>query len=306
MKKTLLIASIALFWGSVLSAQVVPNGGFEVWTSHGSGTFELPDFWNTTDSISLAYTGGFSHSAIKETTDLHGGSFALRLTGWQSPLGPAPGAATNGEINTSNFTIIGGTPDTVRHAKLNGFYRFTPAGTDICSVIVSLLRWNSSTNMRDTIAGGEFSANSTTGGAAYAPFTVNLSYQDWINNPDTMVILITTAPLQIGSGTVGTTLLIDDLSFTGVVGINELESVVRKAEVFPSPASSFITIRVELKRAIPLHYSIYDVRGKQVFSDVLEPYETRVNVSYLPAGNYKLQLMEGAKTAYSTGFVINR
>lgn len=307
MKKTLLVLLTIILWGAVVSAQTVPNGGFENWTASTTGTYayELPDSWKTTDSASLAFTFGFSHSAEKDTFT-HGGDYALKLTGWITSLGTVPAAASNGDIDILTLSIIKGSPDTVRHAKLNGFYSYAPVGGDTCYIIVSLMKWNTATSSRDTIGYGQFTANSATPGPGYAPFTVNLAYNSWTEYPDTMVILLLTSPLAIGSGHAGTILYIDDLSFTGVVGIDEVQSNINSVDLFPSPASSTITIRVDLKKTTPLHFNIYDIRGKHVFSDVLEPNETSVDVSHFPVGNYKFQLMDGSKQVYSSSFMINR
>ncbi len=307
MKNSLLISLFIILSCGGISAQTVPNGGFENWTSVTTGTypFETPDFWKTTDSISLAASLGFVHSVVKEATEVHGGNYALKLTGWSALGSPVPAAASNGDIDIATLSIVKGTPDTVRHAKLNGHFKYIPIGSDTCDVMVSMLKWNSLTNSRDTIGYGKFSTNSATSGTNYSPFEITLDYSS-TDKPDTMVILILTSPLLIGSGHVGTTLYIDDLSFTGVVGIDEVESIINTVELYPSPASSMITIRVDLKKPTPLVYSIYDLQGKYVVSEVLEPFETRVDVSQLPAGNYTLNLMDGTRRAYFTSFLIAR
>lgn len=309
--KKLFIVCLSLFLSAnLLTAQTVPNGGFEDWTANTSGTYayELPDQWKTTDSASLAVTGGIVHSAIKETSLVHGGSYAIKLIGWPTPFpnSNAPGAASNGDIDISTLSIIKGTPDTVRHQKLNGFYIFTPVGGDTCHVIATLVKWNSTTNMRDTIAIGEFSTNDATGTTAYSPFSVDFNYMNWTDNPDTMVVLLLTSRLNVPSGNPGTTLYVDDLSFTGVVGIDDITSNINSVKLYPSPASSIMTIKVDLKQARNLHYAIYDISGKHIFSDVIEPNETRLDVSNFAPGNYSLHLMDGSKKAYSTGFIINR
>ncbi len=160
--------------------------------------------------------------------------------------------------------------------------------------------------MRDTIGYGEYSASTATSGTNYSPFTINFAYNSWTLFPDTMLILATTSPLAIGSAHAGTVLFIDNLSFTGVVGIDEIASNINSVQVYPSPASSLMTIRVDLKKSTPLVYSIYNLQGKHILSDVLEPYETHVDVSQFPAGNYTLRLKEGTQTAYSTNFMISR
>ena len=308
MKKLALFAILTYLSTGFMSAQTIPNGGFEDWTANTTGTYayEMPDFWKTTDSISLAASLGTIHSAIKEGSEIHGGSYAIKLIGWLALGSPVPGAASNGDIDITTQTIIKGTPDTVRHRVLNGFYRYIPIGGDNCYIIATLLKWNSTTSQRDTIAFGQFTTNTASGGLGYSPFTIDMAYNDWTQNPDTMVILLTTSPLLIGSGNFGTVLYVDDLSFTGVVGINGPESIINTVDVYPSPASSMINIHVDLKKIKPLQFNIYDLSGKHIFSDVLEPNDTRVNISQYPAGNYRLNIMDGSTNIYSTTFMISR
>ncbi|HNS11480.1 MAG TPA: T9SS type A sorting domain-containing protein [Bacteroidia bacterium] len=308
MKKITLLTILTFLSISFTNAQVIPNGGFENWTANTTGTYayEMPDFWKTTDSVSLAFTAGLMHSAVKESSEIHGGSYALKLMAWTAVGSSVPGAASNGDIDVATQTIIKGTPDTVRHRVLNGFYRYIPAGSDDCFIIATLVKWNTLTNMRDTIAYGQFTTNTASGGTGYSPFTIEMSYNDWTQNPDTMVILITTEQLQIGSGTLGTVLYVDDLSFTGVVGIDSPESLINSVDVYPSPAASMINIRVDLRQAKTLQFNIYDIRGRHVYSDVLEPNDTRVNISQFPAGNYRLNIMDGNTKLYSAPFVISR
>jgi len=307
MKKLILTSLLFLFFVSGTFAQAIPNGSFENWTTYTSGSyvFETPDGWKTTDSITLAASAGFMHSAVKESAEVHSGNFALKLIGWTALGSPVPGAASNGDIDIGTLSIVKGTPDTVRHAKLLGQYRFEPIGGDTCYIMVAMMKRNSITNQRDTIGFGQFTASTASGGTGYSPFEIILNYNS-TEKPDSMLIVLLTSPLRIGSGHVNTVLYVDNLSFNGVVGIDEIETNINSVELYPSPASTQMTIRVDLKKPVALIYSVHDVKGKHVISDVLEPYETSVNVSGLPAGNYTLNLLQGNARVYSTNFMINR
>src|SRR5437588_3176387 len=119
-----LLLLIIIFSFSIQSkGQNVPNGDFENWTSYGSGIdiYEKPDYWQTTDSFSILQG---MHSVTKDSlaADVHSGSYAMRLTPFTYAIFTIPGVASNGTINPTTLTIIGGTPDTVRHAMLSGWY----------------------------------------------------------------------------------------------------------------------------------------------------------------------------------------
>lgn len=312
MKTTSLFFALCFGLTVAVQAQNVPNGNFENWTTYtgsssaGPFSYELPDGWKTTDSISMAFTFGFTHSVVKESSEIQSGSFAMKLTGWSALGSPAPAAASNGDIDISTLTIVKGTPDTVRHATLNGHYRFAPVGGDTCYIMVSLLKWNTTSNQRDTIAYGQFQTDQATSGTVYSPFEVTLGYRSAIN-PDTMVMLITTSPLMLGSGHAGTVMYVDNIFFSGVVGIDEVSSIFKDIRVYPTPAKEVLHIRAELKSPAQITYRIYDLNGRIMTSDLLEPLETAVDIRQFPAGNYSLQLTDDSNNKlYSTQFPVIR
>jgi hypothetical protein len=120
-------------------AQNVPNGDFENWTNYG--LYSYPNLWRTTDSASASQVSGASHSVLQDSTpaDVWTGKYSMKMQSW-SYLGLAeePGAATNGTLNTNTYAFEGGTPDTVRHLVLTGWYLYSPAGGDSCTVSVTL------------------------------------------------------------------------------------------------------------------------------------------------------------------------
>jgi hypothetical protein len=289
-------------------AQDVPNGGFEDWATYtgsgssGSFNYDLPDFWKTTDSVSMA-NGPFQQSAIRETANVHGGSSALRLKTWPLniplPLNlPVPGVASNGSINTTTLSIIGGTPDTVRHRKLTGFYRFIKAGSDTASIVVGLYKYDTGTNTRKTVAAGTLKISDATAGTAYVSFDLDFNYIEGYK-PDSMLMYIATGPLAINSGTVGTELWIDDLAFSGTVGIDELASPVKNLSVYPQPAARDLNVSFELERPLQLEARLLDLSGKLVLSQTLDANRVRLDVSLLPAGNYLLNLVDERGQAVS-------
>lgn len=307
MKKILYLLSALLCLSGINAfSQGIPNSGFEDWStftgnsSLGTFTYDLPNNWKTTDSVSYAF--GITHSAVKETSIVHSGSAAIKLSGWSFLGNAAPGAASNGDIDVTTVSIIKGTPDTVRHARMLGYYQFSPVGGDTCFMYCAMMKYNTVTGLRDTIGFGMFSTTSAAG--SYTPFQADISYASSAT-PDSMLILLTTSPLKLGSGHVGTTLYVDDLSFAGVVGVEELSGLIKNVDLYPSPASSVLNIRTELSRAATLTYRIFDSTGKFVSSDLLENGITTVDIRNLENGNYYLQLYtEKNERVYSSLFPV--
>jgi hypothetical protein len=297
MKKLLLFSSLIYFFVSNSQAQNVPNGGFENWTS--AGLWENPDFWQTTDSFSITQSG--MHSATKETVDIHGGSYALKLTPFTYiAVLQVPGVASNGKINTTTLSIIGGSPDTVRHATLNGWYKYAPVSGDSCSISVSLFKWNGTS--RTLVASGVF--GTPVAASSYTQFSINLNY-DTTLTPDSMLMTIFSSPF--GASHLGTVLLVDDLSFTGVVGIEENSPAEKSVNVYPIPASNEIHIAVNNLNMPNASVEFFDVLGNKVLSSELKTDNSTVDISKLENGNYFFSILDERKNQVAKGkFSVNK
>jgi len=290
----------------------IPNGDFESWTTKvgtdiigGTYNFDEPDFWKTTDSIAMAVSVGAVHSAQK-STNFHGGSFAISLTGWNAFGQNAPGAASNGDINVTTVSIVKGTPDSVKHNKLTGFYQFTPVSGDTAVIDCSLLRYNWTTSTRDTMAYGHLEI--TTATAAYTLFDLPLIFRDTTVAPDSMVILLSTSPFKLGSGHAGTNLLVDDLAFIGIVGVDEPSNPVHSVNIYPSPVNNLLNVDLKLDRSVQLQYDIYDLSGRIILNGKIESEKLSVDVRSLAIGNYMIVLndSQNQKRYFSSKFSIER
>ncbi len=280
------------------SAQNVPNGSFDNWTSFGF--YEVPDSWNTTDSVSL--TQG-SHSATKETVDFHSTPYALKLFPFNSFIGTIPGVASNGKLNTSTLSFTGGSIDTVRHQTLNGWYKYSPVSNDSCSVIVTLFKWDGATKI--IIATGVFGISVAT--SVYTPFTINLAYAT-TDTPDSMLLSVYSSAL--GASHIGTVLLVDDFSFTGVVsGLNEPADLVNSVTIFPVPASNKLTVALDLRKNMNTTFEIADATGKKMIIHEMNPLKTEdnINISVLSNGNYVYTVRDEKGNKLASGkLIVNR
>lgn len=289
------ILLIVLFATCFFRAEAqVPNGDFEAWTSFGF--YEEPNFWNTSDSVALALSFGTAHSATKETVDMHGGLYALKLFPFSS-FATFPGVASNGRLNNSTLSFEGGTPDNVRHQTLNGWYKYAPVSNDSCTISVSLFKWNGATKV--IIADGVF--GTSVAASSYTPFSINLTYAT-TDTPDTMLIAVYSSAL--GAAHVGTVLLVDDFSFSGVVsGISDPPTAVNALSVFPVPAVNELHVRLDLKTNLHTSLEITDISGKQLIIHEMNAVgaEEKINIRKLSNGNYLYRLVDDTGNKLASG-----
>lgn len=249
MKKILLLASVLTALN--LNAQIF-NNSFENWstdTAYFSGfnffpadTFEYsdPDQWTTTNPLSGTDTFGALFMVTQETTNVHTGNSAIRLTTADfdtvgTPLGPRkltiPGLALNGVFPLdipSDVLLLGGTispvlipgagqPWSQRLAAIKGFYHYTPVFNNITGANDTLMIWATLKKGEEIVANAIFKSNAAT--SAYTAFSASFDYVS-CSEPDTLVVLLASSVPNLGSLLLGTTdlvpgsvLLVDDLDY---------------------------------------------------------------------------------------------
>lgn len=272
--KKILLASFTLFILNAKAQQDVPNGGFENWSSPFGN--EKPDSWNTIDSFATIQGG----SSVTKSTDAAIGDFSIKLTPFQY-LGvlTIPGIATTGTLNTTSYQIVGGQPDTLRHAQLFGQYKFTSVSNDSMYILVQLTKWDNVNNSRINVAGGIFGTTQSI--STYTPFAVNLQYASALY-PDTALIQIFSSVL--GSSHLGTTLYVDGLYWNEFTGLEE--TVFPKAIVFPNPASDKIIFDMKKNLQEEISIDITDVNGRNVYSSKISESEFEISVAEFLSGQY--------------------
>jgi hypothetical protein len=218
----------------------IPNSGFEQWSSGN------PVGWATPNAP------GF-FIPITQSTDAHSGSFAVKgevLNFLGLPVSP----------NLVSGDSLGGFPFNQRPAVFQGFYKYSPVGGDIFFATVIL----SSGGMGIAI-GEALISNSVSN---YSQFTVNLEYY---NNdmPDTCYIQFFIADTASGEAHVGSAYWLDDLSFSGTVGIADRPSSALPdryvlQQNFPNPFNPSTTISFNLPEVSEVSLIIYNSLGQEV------------------------------------------
>jgi hypothetical protein len=277
--KILCLVLLLGMFGAHLMAQI-PNAGFENWTAGE------PDGWFTNNESGLIF--------VTQSTTSRGGSFAARgdvidIGGFG--FGPllAPGNASG--------TIIG-FPVSQRHQALTGYYQFTPNVTGLLQILVSM----GIATPTDTIPVGAGAFVTSSAANSFTQFSAPIFYNPGANDPNWALITIQI----LGSGSfppAGASMLIDDLSFGGTVGIEDEQQdfVVSDYELeqnYPNPFNPSTRISFSLPKISVVEIVIYDQLGQEV--DRLQQGQMSAGnhtVSWsaenLPSGIYYYQLRAG-------------
>ena len=281
MKKTLYTIIALILVASISKAQLIPNGGFENWTS--MGTYNNPDGWDQLNSTTSAMS---VYTCEKGTPGTVGTSY-LKLTSKTITGGVAPGIAVSGVINTSTFQPQSGFAFTNRPANLTGKWQHMIFGSSQGFVDVKLTRWDTGMNMRMTVA----SAHYTLTGMAmsWANFSIPLTYGTDSNNPDTCIIVLS------ASGTTPTNqdyLWVDALAFAGTQGVSE-NYFDANITVYPNPTSENLILDLAALNNQKVSLQVMDMQGKQVkkVEGVTTSSKTMLDISNLSKGNYMLNVI---------------
>lgn len=276
----------AMLMLNAASAQTVVFSEMENWrTPSVFGTkLDAVDNWRCPDSLAHYYsivTVNPSRQLFK-STDKHGGNYAARIvTQSQGPsLGNVAGVLTNAVIDVDivnmKFTLSGGTSLNGRVNFVNAWLKYNPTGGDSATVIVSSIIKGGKGNGDDSVIGSGL--HYITASQPYTLVSVPIDYGTNTATPNALQIVFTSSG---GQATVGSELLIDDVSYSifpaGVENINNNAKFI----VSPNPASTKLQLQSEGK----VRFIMYSVTGQQVVSADVNG-STSVDVSSLAAGTY--------------------
>ncbi len=266
MKKSLLTVIALSASIAALTAQTIPNPGFETWTT--TGNYEDPTSWGTLNPTTAGY--GIKTALKAPGADAHSGAAAIKLISAKFATQFIPGLAATGKINTSTNGVDGGFSYDKRAVSLKGWHKYTPAGKDTASVSVVLSKWDATAKKRITVGAGLFKQTNTV--AAYTEFTATINYA-LADIPDTCVIVLLSS--QQNTGVANSTLFIDDLAFelpTGVKAVTAAEEIC----VFPNPNDGNIFVS---NYPVGAKLLLYDIKGSKCAEILLSPNANQFNTN---------------------------
>ncbi len=270
------------------SSKAQPNGGFENWSTVFN--YQKPDDWQTLNFLSVL-TPTNPLSAFKATgIDKHSGNYALKLKTIFVNNNPSPsviddtiGGVFTGRINISPPSYKYGFPYTGRPEKLEFWAKYAPVGIDTGGARVFMQKWNGTST--DTIALGETIINAT---EAYTLFQINLIYYSTAL-PDTVTIVFGSSK-GINQARVGSTIYIDDVVFTGWVGVDEKDLFFDKVKIFPNPATDEVNILAQIDEANKV--KVLDATGKLAGVYTIRNYNATINTSLFARGVYFYEISD--------------
>ncbi len=295
MKKIFTLAAFFVF--GILQSKAQPNGGFENWTTEY--TFESPDGWQTLNFLSLLIPPN-PVSAFKVIgSDVHSGFYALKLkticvtnNPYTLLIADTTSGVFTGKIIYSPPSYNYGFSYTGRPEKLEFWYKYSPVGADTAGAGIATTKWNGTS--RDTIATGLVKILSAT---QYTLVQVQLNYQS-NEQPDTAVIAFRSSK-DSANARVGSTLFLDDVAFTGWVGIDEQNIFTEKVRVFPNPAKGELNIQTQFEKAEKIR--VTDSSGNLTGSYLFKNKSICINTSLFTAGIYFYEILDKKGNSLSKG-----
>ncbi|MES2591566.1 MAG: T9SS type A sorting domain-containing protein [Bacteroidota bacterium] len=294
MKKVFCIFFVCV---AVICCKAQPNGGFENWTTVFNSP--TPDGWQTLNFLTIT-TPPNPVSAFKATgVDVHSGNYALKLKTIHVSTNPVPqliddtmGVIFTGKINISAGTYKYGFPLSSRPKYLEFWAKYLPVGGDSAGVRVVLRKWNGIKT--DTVAEGTLSFGET---VSYTLFKAELNYYSNVV-PDSALIIYGSSRHRLFAR-INSTLFLDDVLFTGSVGIDDHKAISDRVKVFPNPAKDNVTIQVEIKEADNIE--ITDISGKAIGIYKIENPKVNVTTALYLQGTYFYTVRDKQNKVLTTG-----
>jgi hypothetical protein len=199
MKKQITATLILLSSFAFGYAQVIPNAGFETWST--VNFFEEPEPYSTTNSLS--YMMGDT-TAVTKSTDAYEGTYAARLETMAFGADTVTGLMMVGELRGQN--IIGGVPFTARPTSLTGYVKYNLVGGDEFSVICIFTRQGLPLgSIQQYFSGTQEN---------YTQISMPVDWVIPILTPDSLKVVISNTSTFV-TGNVGSTVYLDHFQFVG-------------------------------------------------------------------------------------------
>jgi len=294
----ILTTSILLLSLTLVKAQVnpaTPNNGFESWTHFTAhGGYDDPNNWqclNPTTAILSTYT------CYKDSTNPHTGKYDAHLITQSVFSVTAPGALTTGTINTSNQTISGGLPYTLRPDSIIGWYRYTSVAGDNGDCEFYLF---GATHL-DTIGEAFFMTPKSTV-SAWTRFSLAITYRS-SSRPDSALWIFSSSVNQAGAQ-VGSQLFIDDLGLgsdttTGIHNVSNAEKIF----VGPNPSTGMVSVN-NSSASKSVVFSLFDLTGRKVEENKMTGGVNYVNLAAMPEGIYIYSIQDEQSAVIKTGKLV--
>jgi hypothetical protein len=275
MKKILLTISLILLASNFIFSQI-PNPGFENWTNGN------PDGWYS-NNLPTFYT------PVTQSGTSHSGSSAAKLE-----VVPFSTIVAIPSL-WSGSTPLGGFPVSQSYANLTGYYQLSPVGNDGLFIVVYMFSKGSYS--------GAGTIEITGAASSYTQFSVPIDYSSSDQADSAAIWLLVGGDSSGVGGNVGSYALIDDLAFSGTVGVNDnVPNTVKNFKLYqnyPNPFNPSTNISYNINKPGNVELKVYNILGVEV-STLVNEYQTagehsiKFNADNLPSGIYFYKLEAGS------------
>jgi hypothetical protein len=256
----------------MLASAQVPNGSFENWGDQGG--YSDPVGWLTYDGTITP--GGWPLSTVEPGTPGEPGNYHCMITTQQVPLGPA----IQGWISAGTSATHPGFPYTGRPTMLTGQWQYGIEPNDTAQVTVALINGANQT----FIAAGVLEITGSL--SNWQTFQVPLTYFS-SEEPDTAYIQIVSS-YNVSAPVVGSFVKVDDLAFSGTVGIGEF-TASNTLSIFPNPGTTHFTLDVPPG---PHTITLCDATGRVLLEQRTTDGRPVIGTEALPAGLYRVTVRD--------------
>lgn len=274
--KTKLLSLFFTFSIYALAQNPIPNPGFESWTSGN------PTAWSTNNLASIA-------TPVLQSSSAHGGTSAARLE-----IVNAFGQAFPPVLTILNPVVINQS-----YASFSFYYKCSLSSDDGLAIDVNLKNGGNSV----AVATGTLDNSNNTN--VYTQKTIAFQYFGSSPNAFDISFILGSSP-NSSTMTIGSYVLIDDLSFGAPVGIKEIsdEEVFSLGSPSPNPMQNEGRIPFVLNKKSLVCLELYSLDGKKVMhilqSELMAGcYKAELNVSALNSGVYLCKLSSDGRSVYS-------
>jgi hypothetical protein len=242
----------------------IPNAGFENWVDQG-GYIE-PANWNTYNDV-ITPQGYFI--TVEAGSPGAVGAYHAVLTSRTTQSG----TTIQGWMSTG-FTF------SERPATLTGQWQYGIQSSDTGEVVIALTGPNDITGESEMIAYGTLEVTGSLG--TWTSFSVPFTYFSNAT-PDTAYIVFA-ASKDFLAPVDGSFMKVDDLAFTGAVGLDDTATLPRFS-LYPSPTSDMLHIAGEQHITDVI---MMDVTGRMILQHAVQAERAQLDVQHLRAGRYFL------------------
>jgi hypothetical protein len=267
----------------------IPNSGFETWTGNE------PEGWDNPNSVTSALG---IYTCTKGTPGNPGASY-IKLVTKTIPIvnQVVQGIALCGKIDKTTFQPKSGFAYNQRPTALTGNWQYMAASaTDQGFVGIAFTKWNTITNMRDTISITMYSLPGMV--MSWTSFNIPITFTS-LSNPDTCLIVLSSSNLT--APVANSYLYVDNLNFTFQTSVSENNTSKATIKIYPNPVTEQLQIELPDNTNSIINYKIINNLGQIVQTDNNFS-KSYIETSNLPKGFYHI-LIESKENQYINKFV---